>query len=77
MGLSNKQLWWLYGSCGALFLGSGLSIAIEASHWKHQGEPFLVWVGFGVLGIGLVVSGVVFLIRAGIIKYELSKQSRN
>lgn len=72
--LSKKQLWWLYGAFGALFLGSGVSIALEASHWKHQGESLLLWAGCGTLGIGLVVAGVVFLIRAGILDREIKKK---
>ncbi|MFC4636002.1 hypothetical protein ACFO3O_18985 [Dokdonia ponticola] len=66
-----KKQWWLYGSVGALFLGSGLSLISEASHWKHQAVIWCQWVGFGMLGLALTVSGVVFLIKAGVLKERM------
>lgn len=66
-----KKRWWLYGSVGALFFGSGLSIVSEAGHWKHQEVIWYEWVGFGILGLALAVSGVVFLINAGILKERM------
>ncbi|WP_299214708.1 hypothetical protein [uncultured Dokdonia sp.] len=68
-----KKQWWLYGSVGALFLGSGLSAISEAGHWKHQDEIWYQWVGVGILGIGLTISGVVFLINAAILKERIRK----
>lgn len=76
--MEKKQLikrWWLYGSVGALFLGSGLSVISEAGHWKHQDIIWYQWVGVGILGIGLTISGVVFLINAGILKERIRKVS--
>ncbi|WP_299677401.1 hypothetical protein [uncultured Dokdonia sp.] len=68
-----KKQWCLYGSVGALFLGSGLSLISEAGHWKHQGTNILYWVGGGILGLALAISGVVFLINAGILKERIRK----
>ena len=65
-----RQKWWAYGSAGALLFGSGLSIIAEASHWKHDGSLWYWWVFGGVVGIALAVSGVVFLIRAGILQSQ-------
>ncbi len=70
MSMSNKMKWWLYGGFGALFFGSGLSIAIECSHIKHGEGPFWAWVIGGTVGIGLAVSGIIFLIRAGILEAQ-------
>jgi hypothetical protein len=61
----NKQhrKWLVQGGIGASLIGFGLSLAIEASHWKHSEEPFWVWVGGGTLGIALLVGGIVVLIK--------------
>jgi|GEM_PF-1154435 len=77
MKLTKKQYWWVYGTAGTVLLGSGLTIAIEAGHWKHMQEPFLLWTGAGVVGIGSVISGVVFLIRASIIYREIYHENNN
>lgn len=62
----NKQRrkWVVQGGIGASLIGFGLSLAIEASHWKHSGGPFWVWAGGGTLGITLLVAGIVVLIKA-------------
>lgn len=60
-----KQRWWFLGSIGTLCLGTGISLAIEASHWKHQNQDFYVWFTVGTVGIAFVFIGVVALIRAG------------
>ena len=66
-----KKQWWWYGSVGALFFGSGLSLIAEASHWKHEAVIWYQWVGFGILGLALSISGVVFLINAGVLKERM------
>lgn len=65
MALKPKQLLWLQGTIGVILIGSGLSLAIEASHWKHLEEPLWQWVSGGTLGIALVVIGIISLIKAG------------
>jgi len=72
-----KKQWWWYGSVGALFFGSGLSLVSEAGHWKHQEVIWYQWAGFGVLGLALALSGVVFLINAGILKERMRVLSTN
>lgn len=68
-----KKQWWIYGIVGTLFLGSGLSLISEAGHWKHQTTEWLYWVGGGILGLALAISGVVFLVKAGILKERIRK----
>jgi hypothetical protein len=72
--MTDKVKWWLYGAGGALLFGSGLSIAIECSHIKHSGDHFWLWVFGGTCGLGLALSGVVFLIKAGILQYKMQSQ---
>ena len=74
MKLTKKQSWWVYGALGALLLGSGFSLAAEASHWKHTAQPFWQWTLGGIAGIGLLLSGVVLLIKAGILERELHRE---
>jgi hypothetical protein len=71
--MSERSKWWLNGFFGALLFGSGLSIAIECSHIKHQNGDLWLWVTGGTIGIGLALSGVVLLIRAGIIEEKIKK----
>lgn len=66
-----KKQWWFNGVVGALLLGSGLSIALECSHIKHSGGDFWLWTLGGTAGIGLLLSGVVMLVRAGILNAEI------
>lgn len=77
MKLTKKQSWWLYGSLGAFLLGSGFSLAAEASHWKHAGQSFWQWTLGGIAGIGLLLSGVVLLIKAGVIERELRQEKKS
>ncbi len=71
MARSKRSKWWLNGFFGALLFGSGLSLAMESGHWKHSSDPWYYWVIGGTVGIGLALSGVVLLIRAGILNREI------
>lgn len=68
-----KRRWWLKGSLGTLFLGAGLSGAIESGFLKASVDENILWILAGTASLGLVISGVVFLIEAGIANYELGK----
>ncbi|MGB3776307.1 MAG: hypothetical protein WA951_13705 [Leeuwenhoekiella sp.] len=74
MALSKRSKWWLMGGAGAILFGSGLSLALEASHWKHDGSDWYYWVLGGTAGIGIALSGVVVLIKAGILKREIDRK---
>jgi hypothetical protein len=37
MGFKQGQKWLLRGGLGAVLVGSGFSLGVEASHWKHSG----------------------------------------
>ena len=73
--MSDKMKWWLYGAGGALLFGSGLSIAMECSHLKHSDYLDWWWILGGTAGIGIALSGVVFLIRAGILQYHMYREN--
>lgn len=62
-----KKRWFVLGTMGTLFFGSGLCLVIEAGHWKHEAVFWGQWVGFGTLGLILVMSGIFFLINSGIL----------
>ena len=74
--MTDKTKWWINGTVGALLLGSGLSIALECSHIKNDGGDFWLWVLGGTFGIGLVLSGVVLLIRAGILENNMRQHKK-
>jgi len=60
-----RKLWWLYGFFGAFFLGMGLSLAIEAGFWKHDGSHWTWWVFGGILGLSFAVFGAFCMVKAG------------
>lgn len=74
--MTDKTKWWINGAVGAFLLGSGLSITLECSHIKNDGGDFWLWVLGGTFGIGLVLSGVVLLIRAGILEYKMKQPQK-
>lgn len=72
-----RRTWWIKGGVGAIMLGTGLSGAIESGFLKNNNEAGLLWILTGTLSLGLVISGVVFLIQAGLIDHELRKTTIN
>ena len=75
VGLSKRGRWWLNGALGAFLFGSGLCVVIESGFLKHESVFWAWWVLSGTAGIGLTLSGVVLLIRAGIIHEQLRSGS--
>lgn len=61
----SKSRWLITGGVGALLTGLGLSLTLEASHWKHANTEFWLWIGGGTLGLILFMSGIILLIKAG------------
>ncbi len=75
MALSKRRRWWLNGFFGALLFGGGLTFAIESSHLKHSGEDWILWASTGTAGLSLALVGVFLLIRAGVLKGEIDRNS--
>jgi ABC-type phosphate transport system auxiliary subunit len=65
MGFKQGQKWLLKGGLGAVLVGSGFSLGVEASHWKHSGVALWQWMGGGTLGIAILIIGLIVLIKAG------------
>mgnify|MGYP001024820555 CR=1 FL=1 len=70
-----KQKWWRTGAVGALCLGTGVSGCVECGFLKHGGAPLWQWAGGGTIFLFLVVFGVVFLIKAGLLEKEWKDES--
>ncbi|MEM7381077.1 MAG: hypothetical protein AAF361_07750 [Bacteroidota bacterium] len=70
-----RKKWWLNGSLGALAFGTGLCCAIESGFLKHNGASWHLWVLAGTASLALVISGLVLLIRAGILGEVLKKKA--
>ena len=68
-----KRRWWWYGGGGAALLGFGVCCTVESGFLKHGGEPWYVWAVWGTLSLCPVIAGIVFLIKAGLLEYELKK----
>jgi len=61
MTKQNKK-WLIRGALGCILIGTGFSFAVEASHWKHQGESLLSWAGIGTVGLTMLIIGIMTLI---------------
>jgi uncharacterized membrane protein YdcZ (DUF606 family) len=59
-----KRKWLVSGALGCILVGTGFSIGVEASHWKHRGEDWWIWVGGGTLGIAILIVGIITLINS-------------
>ncbi len=68
-----KREWFIKGTLGALLLGFGLCCMIESGLLKYSGAVWYAWVIAGTVSLCLTVSGVVLLVRAGVLANELKK----
>lgn len=68
-----KRTWWLKGGSGAVLIGAGLSGAIESGFLKNSNDDGFLWILTGTGALCMVIAGVVFLIQAGLVDYELRK----
>ncbi|WGK64470.1 hypothetical protein [Croceiramulus getboli] len=75
-----KRQWWLTGSLGALFFGSGLCASIECGFLKHEGASWSLWVPLGTLALACTVAGLVLLLKSikmeVFMHYDRSKDSK-
>ena len=51
--------YWIYGTIGALLLGSGLSVLIHGSDLLRGGDDWWFWVSTG--GFALIMAGLSFI----------------
>lgn len=56
------------GGLGAIFLGSGISCAIESGFLKHEGAQVWHWVLAGTGSLALIIAGVILLIKAAFLE---------
>lgn len=68
-----RREWCIKGTLGALLFGFGLCCMIESGFLKHTGAVWSEWVIAGTISLCITVSGVVLLIRAGVLSNELKK----
>lgn len=51
--------YWIYGTIGALVLGSGLSVLLHGSDLMRIGDDWWFWVSTG--GFALIMAGLSFI----------------
>lgn len=51
--------YWIYGTIGALLLGSGLSVLLHGSDLMRAGDDWWFWVSTG--GFALIMAGLSFI----------------
>ena len=54
--------YWIYGTIGALLLGSGLSVLLHGSDLLRAGDDWWFWVSTG--GFALIMAGLSFIVDA-------------
>jgi len=68
----SKRGKWLYtGGIGASLFGFGLCSVVECAFLKHNGAEWWHWVGLGTISLGVVIFGLVLLIKAGVMEKDL------
>lgn len=70
-----KREWFIKGFLGALLFGFGLCFMIESGFLKHEGAVWYQWVLAGTFSLCLTMSGVVLLVRAGVLSQELRSKN--
>ena len=66
-----KWKWLLTGGAGTSLFGLGLCAVVESGFLKHSGAPWWLWVGLGSLSLVITMTGLVLLIKAGIMEKDL------
>ena len=52
------QNWKLLAPMGLILIGTGFSLAAEATLWKGNDIPWPQWVGLGTLGLSVFNAGI-------------------
>jgi len=63
--------WVIQGGIGTIFLGSGISGAIESGFLKYSNAPSWQWIVGGTFSLLFLVSGVILLIKAAFLEQNL------
>ena len=67
--------WFLQGTIGIITIGVGVSMLLEASHFRHSDPSAWKWVSFGTLSLIVFMAGLVTTIDSVRfrIRYEQEK----
>lgn len=71
--MSTKKKWLLTGGSGASLFGFGICAVVECGFLKHSGANWYVWAGLGTFSLVILMSGLVLLIKAGLMEKELNQ----
>jgi hypothetical protein len=69
--VSPKNKWLVTGGIGAVLFGFGVCAVIECAFLKHNGYDWYLWAGLGTLSLTVLISGVVLLIKAGLLEKDI------
>lgn len=69
--MTPKKKWLLTGGSGAVLFGFGICAVIECAFLKHEGHFWYVWASLGTVSLAVLISGVVLLIKAGLMEKDI------
>jgi len=55
-----REKWWSHGTLGCLFIGSGMSITLDAASRKMTEDSWEIWFAEGTAGYIVLISGLAF-----------------
>lgn len=69
--MKTKKKWLLTGGLGTTLFGLGICCVIESAFYKHNGAIWYEWAFFGTVSLSILITGVVLLIKAGLLENKL------
>lgn len=64
--------WFAYGGIGAVLMGAGLSMVVDAGFVRNNGAELWTWMTYGTVALAVFMSGISFFGEAILskIRYE-------
>jgi hypothetical protein len=66
--------WFAYGGIGAVLMGTGLSMIVDAAFLRNNGVVFWDWVIYGTLALCVFMAGISFFGDAILSKVRYEKE---
>ena len=66
--------WFAYGGIGAVLMGAGLSMVVDAGFWRYGGGVFFGWMIYGTVALSVFMSGTAFFGEAILSKTRYERE---
>ena len=68
------QKWFAYGGIGAMLMGTGLSMVVDAGFLRNNGGELMTWIIYGTLALVVFMSGTAFFGEAILSKVRYERE---